>query len=149
VRVALDTNVLVYAEGFNDARRAAIAQDTIEALERANIVVPLQVFGEFFRVLQRKSRLTPAEIASSVRRLRGLFETVATTPTIFDAAIDLCSRRPVQFWDAMIVAAAVEAGCGLLLSEDFGDDFEWAGLIVANPFADVLHPLLAKALTPR
>jgi predicted nucleic acid-binding protein len=146
VKVALDTNVIVYAEGLNDARRGAIAQDAIEDIARGNIVLPLQVLGEFCRVLQRKARRAPTEIAVRARRLHAMFDVVATTPTAFDSALALTERHGLQFWDSVIVATSAEAGCRLLLSEHLQDGFEWMGLTVANPFSERPHPLLAPLL---
>jgi predicted nucleic acid-binding protein len=47
-----------------------------------------------------------------------------------------------------MVAAAGEAGCRLLLSEDLQDGFVWGGVTVVNPFAPALHPWLADLLNP-
>ena len=65
--VALDTNILAYALGINDAGRRARAEGLIAALPDANVVIPVQVLGELFRVLTGKS----AGLASSrTRRFR-------------------------------------------------------------------------------
>ncbi|HZC22176.1 MAG TPA: VapC toxin family PIN domain ribonuclease, partial [Candidatus Binatia bacterium] len=49
-------------------------------------------------------------------------------------------------WDAIILSAAAEAGCRLLLSEDLQAGFTWNGVTVANPFAAKKHELLAELL---
>ena len=62
------------------------------------------------------------------------------------AAMDLAADHDLSIWDAVILAAAADAGCRLLLSEDMQDGFAWRGLTVANPFADRRHPLLTAIL---
>lgn len=54
--VALDTNLLAYAEGANDAARQAAALDIIAALPAGAAIVPVQVLGELFRVLTGKMK---------------------------------------------------------------------------------------------
>ena len=61
-----------------------------------------------------------------------------------DAAVDLAAEHSFDIWDAVILAVAAEAGCGLLLTEDLQDGFIWRGLTVSNPFAAQVHPLLAS-----
>ena len=51
MRVALDTNILVYAEGINDAAKQKTALQIIERLPEDSTFLPVQVLGELFRVL--------------------------------------------------------------------------------------------------
>jgi predicted nucleic acid-binding protein len=51
--------------------------------------------------------------------------------------VTLQSRYGFRFYDSLIVAAALEAGCDRLLSEDFQDGQRIEGLTVVNPFRDV------------
>jgi len=44
-------------------------------------------------------------------------------------------RHQLSFWDALIVSAAVEAGCKSILTEDLNDGQELDGVRVENPFA--------------
>jgi predicted nucleic acid-binding protein len=48
-------------------------------------------------------------------------------------ATDIADLAQVSFWDALIVAAAEQAGAGLLLSEDLNDGQSIAGIKVVNP----------------
>ena len=59
------------------------------------------------------------------------------------AALELVAAHRLHFWDAAILAAAAEAECRLLLSEDLQDGLVWRGVTVANPFAASPHPRLA------
>ena len=62
------------------------------------------------------------------------------------AAMDLAVDHQLSIWDAVILAAAAETGCRLVLSEDMQEGFAWRGLTVANPFADQRHALLQAIL---
>jgi predicted nucleic acid-binding protein len=60
--------------------------------------------------------------------------------------MDLAHSHRCSMWDAIILAAAAEAGCRLLLSEDMQDGFTWNGVTIADPFSETPHPLLAAML---
>lgn len=46
------------------------------------------------------------------------------------------------WWDAVVLSAAADARCRLLLSEDLQEGFTWGGVTVTNPFSSSCHPLL-------
>ena len=71
---------------------------------------------------------------------------IDTTAETVALAADLVAGHRLSFWDAVIVAASVQAGCRLLLSEDMQDGFTWRGTTIVNPFALSPHPLLAGVL---
>jgi predicted nucleic acid-binding protein len=73
---------------------------------------------------------------------------IETSPSVLSSAIDLAVQHKVRIWDAVILAAAAEAQCRLLLSEDLHDGFTWSGVTVVNPFAEKKHELLAGILEP-
>jgi predicted nucleic acid-binding protein len=147
LRIALDTNVIVYAEGLNGPARRAAGRRLIDRLHADHeLIVAAQCLGELHRVLTGKARMTPAmasEIADSWRRLAIV---PATSEAVVFSAFEIVATHPHQIWDAIILCAAAEAGCGLLLSEDMQDGFVYRGVTVANPFAETLHPLLASLL---
>ena len=150
MRIALDTNVLVYAEGVNGDRMRDRARRLVDRIHvEHQIVVAVQTLGELHRVLTGKARM-PAELATAAtddwRRLAVVAPTLETT---LSGALELIEAHPHQIWDALILSAAAEAGCGLLLSEDMQDGFVYRGVTVANPFAAPLHPLLASVLETR
>ena len=142
MRFALDTNILVYAEGVNDAARKTQARDLLSRLVHADVVLPVQVAGELFRVLVRKARRTPADARLAVESWQDLFGAEPTTPTAFAVAMALASGSNLDIWDATIIAVAAETSCHLLLSEDLAEGFSCRGVTVVNPFATKPHPLL-------
>jgi predicted nucleic acid-binding protein len=146
VRIALDTNVLAYAEGINDAERRDNVLDLLARVPQDSIVVPVQVLGELFNVLTRKSGRSREDARNAILSWRDAFAAIETSPEIMLAAADLAADHRLGIWDAVILSAASKAGCRLLLSEDMADGFTWGGVSVANPFAPKRHDLLEALL---
>jgi len=146
VKVAVDTNILAYAEGVDDPERQAIAKGVLDRITQVGAVVAVQALGELFHVLRRKANYAPAKARAAVSEWRSVFEVVATTPDIFADAVDLAVDHQLNIWDAVIVCAASSAGCRVLLSEDMHEGFTWLGVTVVNPFAERRHPMLASLL---
>ena len=57
--IALDSNILIYAEGINDERRRLLATLLLDAIGPGNLVLPLQAAGEVFRALLKSAIHTP------------------------------------------------------------------------------------------
>ena len=150
MRIALDTNILAYAEGVNDARMRNQSLNLISRLPRQNVVLPVQVLGELFLVLLRKGQRPPEEARSIILNWRNAVPTlVETTAEIIVAATDLVVTHRLGIWDSIVLCAAAEANCGLLLSEDLHHGFVWRGVTVVNPFAEPASPLLQSQLLSR
>jgi predicted nucleic acid-binding protein len=142
VRIARDTNILGYAESVNDPTRRDVVPDLLDALPTSTVVIPLQELGELFNVLVRKAGRSRSAASSALTSWRDAFATIPTTSEAMVAAVDLATVHQVSTWDGVILAAASQAGCRLLLSEDMQDGFTWGGVTVVNPFASPGHPLL-------
>lgn len=146
MRIALDTNVLAYAEGINGAERRGTALNLIRRLPQEAAVVPVQVLGELFNVLVRKGGKSRSDARSALLSWRDTFPVVETSPEVMLAAADLATAHHFGIWDAVILSAASQAGCRLLLSEDLHEGFTWAGVTVVNPFSSSRHALLNALL---
>lgn len=146
MKVALDTNVLAYAIGVNDALRQDRANAVIDVVDANDIIVSSQVAGELYNVLVRKTGRSREAAAAIVRDWIEILTFAVHTPATFAAALNLAQEHDLQIWDALILCTAQQAGCRLLLSEDMQDGFVYRGVTVANPFAERLHPLLASML---
>jgi predicted nucleic acid-binding protein len=146
VKLALDTNILVYAEGVNGRARAADARALLGRLSPELVIIPVQALGELYTVLTRKAGWPEARARAAVTGWRDAYALHATSETVFLSALDLASAHRLSMWDAIILAVAAEAGCRLLLSEDLQSGLTWRGVTVVDPFAEETHPLLA-ALT--
>lgn len=146
MNIALDTNVMAYAEGVDDAFRQERALTLVAGLHPEETFLPAQTLGELFNVLVRRGRRSGEEARMAIMKWRDDFPVVDTTATVMLAAADLASRHRLSIWDAVILAAAARAGCRLLLSEDLQDGFTWNGVTVTNPFASPPHPFLRAML---
>jgi len=148
VRVALDTNALAYAEGVNGIAMKKTALELLDKIPQNLVVLPVQALGELFQLLVRKAGPSPAEARLAILSWRNAYALVETSPEVLLAALDLTVRQ-FSIWDAVILCAAAEADCHLLLSEDMQDGFVWRGVTVVNPFAKPKHPLLDALLSGR
>lgn len=146
MKIALDTNVLVYAEGINDPIRHQAAIQLIERLQPQDCLVPVQVLGELFNVLTRGRKHTREYARGRVERWSTTFARLDTTAEVLTVATGLAAEHELGIWDAIVLSAASIAGCRLLLSEDMQDGFTWGGVTVVDPFAAERHPLLAAVL---
>ncbi|HKD10329.1 MAG TPA: PIN domain-containing protein [Bryobacteraceae bacterium] len=146
MKIALDTNVLAYAEGTNGAAMRDKAVALIQRLPPEDVILPVQALGELFNVLVRKAKRRPGAAKEAVQNWRDAFAVTDTTAAVMISATDLASGHDLSIWDSVVVAAAAEAECRLLLSEDLQNGFTWRGVTVANPFSATLNPLLAALL---
>jgi len=146
VRVALDTNVLAYAEGVNGAARKVDALGLIQRLPAGAALLPVQALGELFQLLVRKATRTAAQARAAILGWRDAFPLIETSETVIVGAAELAASHRFSFWDGVILASAAESGCRLLLSEDLQEGFTWNGVTVTNPFGVSPHPLLTDLL---
>lgn len=148
IRIALDTNILTYAEGVGDKPRCKAARELIDALPENAVVLPVQVLGELHRVLTGKLKRAPNTVRQDVLRWSDAFPVADSTWSAIAAAFDLVADHGLQIWDALILAVAAEQRCRILLSEDLQHGFTWRGVSVVNPFASPRHALLASVFSP-
>ena len=146
MRAGLDTNILVYAEGANDAARQTAALALCAALDSSRAFIPVQALGELYNVLTRRLRWDRSRAAQTIARWRSSFQPAPSSDATMRVAIELAAGRGLVIWDAVILASCAEARCEVLLSEDMQDGFAWRGITVVNPFAASPHKLLAALL---
>lgn len=146
MRVALDTNVLAYAEGINGTARRDAALALIHHLPPEATIIPVQVLGELFNVLVRKGGKSRSDARDALQSWRDTFPVAETSPEVMVSAADLATDHRLGIWDAVILSAASQSGCRLLLSEDLQDGFTWAGVTVVDPFSVPRHALLQALL---
>ena len=149
MRVALDTNILAYAEGVGDASRCAGAIRLIEQLPAELVLLPAQTLGELFRVLTGKAKREAVLTREAIMTWADSFEVADSSWSAFQAAMDLAIDHRLQILDALIMAVAAENHCHMLLSEDLQSGFIWRGVTVVNPFAAPSSPLLDRILQTR
>lgn len=135
MRIALDTNILAYAEGVNGAERQAVAARIIRDLAADEIIIPAQALAELFTLLVRKARRPTQDARMAVMQWHDASLTADTSSGVLLDAIELAASHKLALWDAIMVAAAASSGCRWLLSEDMQDGFTWRGVTIRNPFA--------------
>ncbi len=146
MRVALDTNVLAYAEGVNGVSMKKAALELVQRLPEGTTLLPVQVLGELFNLLVRKARRSPAKARKAILSWRDAFPLIETSAEVMLAAADLATDHQLGIWDSVVLSAAAESGCRLLLTEDLQEGFTWKGVTVTNPFAPSKHEFLTALL---
>jgi len=146
INVAIDTNILVYAENVHEKTKTAAALELLEKLPGETTLIPMLALGELYRVLMAKARRSAAGAREAVFRWGDTFPLIEVSSSVVMAAVDLAASHKLFIWDAVILASAADAHCRLLLSEDFQEGFSWRGVTVTNPFASDRHLLLEALL---
>jgi predicted nucleic acid-binding protein len=131
-REFLDTNVLVYA--FTTDLRAAAAQ----ALLGRGCLTSVQGLNEFTNVARCKLGMTWAEVREALAAIRTLCRTILPVDIeTHTDALRIAERHGYTIFDALMIAAALRAGCAVLYSEDMQDGMAiGARLRIVDPFRD-------------
>ena len=130
-RVFFDSNVLIYAMVSGDTRRER-AQQLVEQ----GGTISVQVLNEFVSVARRKMRMPWEDVIDAMDAIRVLFPSpVPITLDTHEAALKIAQQYGFGIYDAQIAAAAVEAKCSTLYSEDLHDgQVIDKQLTIRNPF---------------
>jgi predicted nucleic acid-binding protein len=128
----VDSNVLLYVAS-NDETKAARAEEIIAS----GGSISVQVLNELASVARRKMQLSWTETHAFLDTIRRLLAIRPLTVQMHETGLAVAQRYGLSIYDAMIVAAALDAGCDTLWSEDMHD-----GLIV-NDSLRVVNPFRA------
>lgn len=128
--VFFDTTIVVYAVGKNDPR-TLIAKSLLSD----GGTISIQVLNEFTAVARRKLGMNWDQIEEALVAIRVLCEEpVAITLSIHETALQIAKRYGFHIYDSLIVAAALNAGCTTLYSEDMQHGQLIDSLTIQNPF---------------
>lgn len=131
MKAFFDTNILIYAN-VSDPRK----DRALSIIAQGGGYISVQVLNEFTNVLRRKLSKTWEEIALSLADVKDAFPVVLPiTEATHSAAFSIARANEINFYDALIVASALEGGCGTLWTEDLQDGRAFGPLIARNPFA--------------
>jgi predicted nucleic acid-binding protein len=129
--VFFDTNVVLYLLSA-DATKA----DRAEELISSGGIISVQVLNEFVSVASRKLRMPFSEIREVLSQVRAVCTIEPITIETHDRALRIAERHGLSIYDALIVSAALLAGCRKLHSEDMQDgQVIERQLTIRNPFA--------------
>ncbi len=133
----IDTNIFIYQLEALDGSKSATADGLIrKGIETKDACISFQVVQECLNTALRK-----AEIPLSVDEMRTyidnvlepLFRVPASIP-LYKRALGIQARYGYSFYDSLIVAAALDAGCERIYSEDMQSGQRIEGLKIENPF---------------
>jgi predicted nucleic acid-binding protein len=133
----IDTNVFIYHLDTTDARKHKVAERIVrDGLASGNACISFQVVQECLNTALRK-----AQVALDLDAARSYLDTVLipllqvpASPVLYHRALDVQARWRFSFYDSLIVAAALTAGCSQLLSEDLQHGQRIEALTILNPF---------------
>lgn len=132
-----DTNLFIYQLEGLDQRKAELADRLIrQGIERGTACISFQVIQECLNTALCKAEipLTPAQMQSYLEAVLAPLYRISASLGLYRRALDIQTRYRYGFYDALIIAAALEAGCSRLYSEDLQGGQQIEGLTIVNPF---------------
>ena len=138
--VFLDSNILLYA--CSSAREDAVKRKVaVGLIQQGAFALSAQVLQEFIANALRKPRLGISEAnIDATLRLAAMVRVQPITHEVVVSGVILRRRYSLSHWDATIIAAAAELGCGTVFSEDMADGQDYGGVRVVNPFKSTEAP---------
>jgi predicted nucleic acid-binding protein len=132
--VFVDTNVFIYAVDQTDLKKQSAAQAWRSWLWKTNRgCISFQVLQEFY-VKAKKIRPSATDaIRSEISDLMA-WQPISVNAAVISRAWRIEDRFRISFWDALIVSAAIVAGCTYLLTEDLQTGQQFDTVLVVNPF---------------
>lgn len=132
----LDTNALVYFVDGRACEKRAVASALIaKALGSSRYAISVQVLNEFANVAMKKFQMDEGEVAEYIEAFRQI-RTIPPSVEQTLKALSLRKRYGIQFYDSLIVAAAEQAGCDEIVTEDLNDGQTYGTVNAVNPFKD-------------
>ena len=139
----LDSNIFVYAFLASEPRKHTKAVELIETcLGSGRGCISYQVVQEFANLARKKfaNRLSSGDCKAFIDAAMQPLKKVVSITALIHTALDLQDELKYSFYDCVMVAAALQAGCSTLYTEDLQ---HWqlvrGTLRIANPFLDVVH----------
>ena len=133
----IDTNLFIYQLEALDERKRAIADAIIrEGVETGNACISYQVVQECLNTVLRKAEV-PLDSESARAYLDHVLAPllcVSASIGLYHRGLEIQARYRYGFYDALIIASALEAGCTRLYSEDLQDGQRIDTLFIENPF---------------
>lgn len=133
---AVDTNVFVYAMHGPDERKRAQAVSLLGGLRETNTVMLWQVACEIGSVFSRYivQKALPPEAFESIAAARDRFPLALPSADVLRIGLEIHRQRQVSYWDALLIAACIDAGATRLYTEDDQGMPVIDGVEIVNPF---------------
>jgi len=137
-RTFIDSNILIYAFDESDSTKHFRAnQALLELWSEDAGAVSVQVLQEFYWNVTRKIRVPLAKSAAQKVIDHYAIWCGITSAQEVKSALRIESQAQISFWDALIVASAIQCGATRILSEDLNHGQTIAGIEIVNPFLDL------------
>ena len=133
----VDSNVFVYLFDETDEHKRGTAERIVETgLQTGSASISFQVIQETLNVLTRKlaTPMTSEDAKSFMKEMMVPLWRVSPSSALYHRALDVQARYRYGFYDSLIIAAALDAGCYRLYTEDLQDGQRIEGLRIENPF---------------
>jgi predicted nucleic acid-binding protein len=125
-----DTNILIYTLAEGDPR-----SETARSLLAAGGVVSVNVSNEFVAVARNKYKLSWSEVREALADFHLLVgEPRPVTFGTHRIGLEIAERYQYRIFEALVIAAALEASCSVIYSEDMQSGQKIRGLTIRNPF---------------
>lgn len=130
----IDTNIFIYFVDRRDLRKQSIARNLIVlAMDNPQYSITLQVLNEFANVALLKLSMNEDEVCEYISYFRNMSVQMPKAEWT-DRALMIRKQYGIQFYDALMVAAAEASGCDEILTEDLNDGQIYCGVKAVNPF---------------
>jgi predicted nucleic acid-binding protein len=133
----IDTNVFIYHMDTRNAQKTAVASRILrDGAANGRACIRFQVIQETLNTLVRKAAIgfSPGDARQYLDNVLAPLLLVPATVELYQRALDLQTRYRYAFYDSLIVAAALTAGCSRLYTEDMQHGQQIEGLRIENPF---------------
>ncbi|MCF8367247.1 MAG: PIN domain-containing protein [Bacteroidales bacterium] len=128
----IDTNILVYCYSSTEPAKKEIA---IKVSNPNNVYLSTQVLKEFVNVLSKKFKFSWKSISKAIDEVESNFLIFINHPNTIKNACDIADKYQYSYYDSLIIASALEAGCTTLYTEDLQHKQLIEGkLRIVNPF---------------
>jgi predicted nucleic acid-binding protein len=118
----IDTNVFIYIQRTDKPEKTKISEKTIDFFDCA---VSTQVLNEVCNILTKKYPSPKEKIEYVLHSIQESCTIITVTNDYPGKALDFHFKYSISYFDALMAAAALEANCKYLISEDMQD-----GLII-------------------
>lgn len=133
-KIFFDTNILLYTIDKKDREKHQKSRDLLRKVtDHFFPVISTQVLQEFFNASTTKLNIDKIVSKNIIHNYKNM-EIVNIDLLLIEQAIDISILFQLSFWDSLIVAAAEQANCSYLISEDLNDGQKIRGIRILNPF---------------
>lgn len=132
-RIFIDTNLFIYAFDKLDLKKNKKVINFFKSIREDDTHISIQIIKEFSNVNIKKFKVSEEILFKRLTIFRS-FIISDTTVEVMEKAISLCYLYKLQYYDSLIIAAALAQNCNILYSEDLNNGQSIEGLQIINPF---------------